>query len=261
MSWPATDRHHEKQGRSTGRLILTAGRESLVVYLKRHWKFSTAQCLAATFLPSIFLSPAGREWQNLVWAGAHGFAVPDPLACGEFLGPWLGVRSFLVVRELGGMLPLHEAIPLAYRRMSPGPFARWKRDLIRELARIAARLHKLSHFHKDFYLCHFYIPEPDGSDSSPGKVHLIDWHRLGRHSWMFQRWQVKDLAQFLFSTWGVLGITSEDRLFFFHAYLRAGQFELASRRLAMQVLRKARRYARHNRATTASTAQSRRKAA
>jgi heptose I phosphotransferase len=265
MSTAVTDRYHAKQGRSTGRWVLSSAAcqvlsaEStrsatpstqhsalstpLVVYLKRHHRLPWWQRLLATLSPGRGWSPAFAEWRHLHWAQALGVIVPEPLAVGEYIGPWFGLQSFLVVKELTGMLPLHEAIPLAQEQMPPPVFARWKRELIEEMARITRRLHCAQRYHKDLYLCHFFTPLT--SHHSPPTVGLIDLHRLAHHDCASWYWQIKDLAQLLFSS-DVAGIIDRDRLQFFHAYLEQARLDAASRRLLRHVCVKAERYRRHN---------------
>src|SRR4029077_12941200 len=133
---------------------------------------------------------------------------------GQIVGPWFKLQGFLAVEELHGMLPLHEAIPLAAMRLNREDFAHWKRGLTTELARLASELHRRKVFHKDLYFCHFYIPESftravpaDWTD----RAVMIDLHRLARHRIAGFVWQVKDLAQLLFSS-EVEGVTARDRV-------------------------------------------------
>jgi heptose I phosphotransferase len=195
------------------------------------------------------LSPAFVEWKHLEWARQQGVPVPRVVAAGEFIGPRMQLRSFLAVEELTDMLPLHEAIPLASRQLPPDVFRAWKRGLVRELARLARLLHDRRTFHKDLYLCHFYIAQGDIT-STPvadwrGRVFLIDLHRLTHHPWTWWWWQIKDLAQLLYST-EVEGIDDRDRLYFWRDYRGPGPWRNARRWLRWGVLFKWRRYRRHN---------------
>jgi heptose I phosphotransferase len=220
MRVPVTDRLHEKQGRSIGRLVLTSGDRRLSVYLKRHYRLPWWHGLLATLFPDRAWSPGLQEWQHLNWAKAQGLPVPRPVAAGQFVGPWFRLRGFLAVEELHGMLPLHQAVPLAATRLDPAVFARWKRGLTVELARLARELHRRKVFHKDLYFCHFYIPEADTRRVPDGwrdRAVMIDLHRLARHPVTCAWWQVKDLAQLLYSS-EVAGVTARDRLRFWKLY-------------------------------------------
>jgi heptose I phosphotransferase len=219
MQVPVTDRFHAKQGRSIGRWVLETDGQRLVVYLKRHYRLPRWRGLLAVLRPSGRWSPALQEWEHLHWAREQGMPVPRPLAGGEYIGPWGRLQSFLAVEELTGMLPLHEAIPAAAARLDPRTFVRWKRGLVAEMAAITRALHERRWFHKDLYLCHFYIAEEDTRrlPSWRGRVRLIDLHRLGHHAWTWPWWQAKDLAQLLYSS-EIAGVTTRDRLRFWRAY-------------------------------------------
>jgi heptose I phosphotransferase len=247
MDVAVTDRFHAKQGRSTGRWVLTAGGERLAVYLKRHYRLPWWRGLLAALWPDGDWSPALQEYEHLEWARAQGFPVPAVVAAGEYIGPWGRLQSFLAVEELTGMVPLHEALPLAAARLPARDFARWKRTLVTEMARLVRALHERRWFHKDLYLCHFYIPEKDTGTIRDwrGGVHLIDLHRLARHRWTWGVWKVKDLAQLLYSS-RVPGVTARDRLRFWRLYLGMGRDDVAARWLGWLVQIKERRYRRHN---------------
>ncbi len=244
MHWEATDDFHVKQGRSTGRIVLGEG--SLIIYLKRHWKLPWWRGLLARRWPHYPWSPGAQEWQRLQWAKSQGFHVPEPLAMGQIVGPGCKLQSYLAIRELTGMLALHQAIPLAHAKMPPQQFEVWKQKLLERMAAIARKLHGLQHYHKDLYLCHFYVNEPSVQQTDPGDMALIDLHRLGSHRWFSVRWQIKDLAQLFFSMWGVAGLEGADRITFFQHYLQRNHFTQADQWLFLAAMRKAERYARHN---------------
>ncbi len=223
MGVEVTDRFHAKQGRTIARWSLTHGEQSLVVYLKRHYRLPWWHGLLAAFWPEANWSPALQEWEHLEWARRKGLPVPEAVAGAEYIGPWGRFQSFIAVAELTGMVALHEALPLAAARLDPVAFRRWKDGLIREMAAITLDLHRHRRFHKDLYLCHFYIAEEDTArppDDWRGRVQMIDLHRLARHRWT-QLWRrTKDLAQLLYSS-DVQGVTARDRLRFWKTYLAA----------------------------------------
>jgi hypothetical protein len=254
MDVPVTDRFHAKQGRSTGRWILQRNDESLAVYLKRHYRLSRWRGWLATLWPRRSWSPALQEWQHLQWAREQGFPVPSNVAAGEIVGPWGQLQSVLAVEELTGMLPLHEAIPLASENLEPRVFRNWKRGLITEIARLACDLHGRRYFHKDLYLCHFYIPEELCSPRKFGnssnydfrkRVYLIDLHRLGRHRLTWPIWQVKDLAQLAYSS-EIEGVETRDRMQFWREYLATSRMSLLGGWLRKAIQLKWKRYRNHN---------------
>jgi heptose I phosphotransferase len=248
MQWQATNDFHEKQGRSTGRLVLGEGK--FIIYLKRHWKLPWWQGLLARWWPHHPWSPGAQEWQRLQWAKSQGFNVPEPLAMGQIVGPGYKLQSYLAIRELTGMLALHEAIPMAYAQMPAAQFEVWKHKLLERMANIARKLHGLNHYHKDLYLCHYYVNRPSVQQTDPGELALIDLHRLGEHRWFGLRWQIKDLAQLFFSMWGVAGLEGADRLTFFQHYRQKQNLSRSDQWLFLAAMRKAERYAHHNGVST-----------
>lgn len=247
------DRFHAKQGRSIARWTLRKDNRRLTVYLKRHYRLPRWRGLLATVWPDAGWSPAVQEWRHLRWADAIGMPVPAAVAAGEYIGPWARLRSFLAVEELTDMLPLHEAVPAAASRLDSATFAAWKRTLGAEVARLTRSLHTRRYFHKDLYLCHFYIPRQSIEDSPrshgrvcwQGHVYLIDLHRLGHHRFTWRFRQMKDLAQLLYSS-DVPGITVRDRLRFWHAYLGSETRGWLVTLLRYGILVKCQRYRHHN---------------
>jgi heptose I phosphotransferase len=133
-------------------------------------------------------------------------------------------------------------------------FHRWKSGLVVEMARLVRQLHEKRYFHKDLYLCHFYIPEKfclagwgDEAHNSDfvNNVSLIDLHRLGHHRWTWPVWQVKDLAQLAYST-EIDGINTHDRLRFWRYYMGAARRGWLASWMRSAILVKWRQYQRHN---------------
>ncbi|HQR43844.1 MAG TPA: lipopolysaccharide kinase InaA family protein [Gemmatales bacterium] len=144
-----------------------------------------------------------------------------------------------------GQQARHQGIPQARETLSASDFAVWKEALLVQTASIAGQLHQRHRFHKDLYLCHYYVNAPQAGHTEPGPVSLIDFHRLAEHRTFAWRWKVKDLAQLLFSTWGVAGLEDADRSLLLKAYG-------CDSWLSQAVWFKARRYAHHNHTATTS---------
>jgi heptose I phosphotransferase len=245
MDLESTDRHHAKQGRSTARVRFDSAWGPLSVYLKRHHRLPWSARLGAVLFPRGRHTPAAAEMAHLQRARRLGIAVPDVVAAGEAIGPWGRLHSFLMVAELDGCLALNEALPCLIARLSVPEFARLKRELIAEMARITATLHGHGLYHKDLYLCHFFL---DMTLPARGcRLTLIDLHRLGEHRWTTLRWRWKDLGQLLFSTVGVAGIEDRDRLRFWKHYRRRLRLRWPEAQRRAVRLRAA-RYLGHNRA-------------
>jgi hypothetical protein len=258
MALDTPDRLHVKQGRSTARVIYPAtgrrrrddpgaSRPALSVYLKRHYRLPWPARLAATLDPSGRHSPAAAEWEHLQRSRALGIDVPDVVAAGERIGPRAGLTSFLMVEELIGCEALNEALPRLAAQLDRREFAVLKCRVIAEMARVAATLHAARLFHKDLYLCHFFLDVQQlRHDDRTIRLVLIDLHRLssGRIGYAWLRW--KDLGQLLFSTFDVEAIDDRDRLRFWRLYRKRCPMVLTSWQAGIVRFR-AGRYLAHNR--------------
>jgi heptose I phosphotransferase len=247
MRIDSRDRLHVKQGRSTARVVLSHAGRPLAVYLKRHFRLPLPARIAALFDPAGMHSPAAAEWAHLQRAHALGIDVPEVVAAGERIGPRAHLHSFLMVVELSGFAPLHESLPWLSGHLDPLAFEALKRRLIAELVRITAILHEARVFHKDLYLCHFFLDHDHlGREKSPLRVTLIDLHRLAEHKLWPDWWRWKDLAQLLFSTYGVDGIADRDRMRFWRSYCKTVGIH-RPRWHARLIRLRAARYLAHNR--------------
>jgi len=249
MGLDARDRLHSKQGRSTARVVFHGLHGPVPVYLKRHFRLPWPTRLAATVRSGGNRTPATAEWAHLERARALGIRVPEVVAVGERVGPWGRLQSFLIIAELTGSEALNEVLPRLRAALDPAAFARLKRELIAEMADIVARLHGARVFHKDLYLCHFYLDLT--AQSAPGRrLTLIDLHRSGEHRLTPWRWRWKDLGQLLFSTEGVEGVDWHDLLRFWVAYRRKIRPTWADWQ-RRRIVTKAARYSEHNRRSAA----------
>lgn len=244
MDLQSTDRFHAKQGRSTARVRFDSPAGTVSTYLKRHYKTTLTEQLGALVNPSGKHSPAAVEWVHLEQARALGVDAPRVLAVGERIGPGARLQSYLLVGELAGQEAINELLPVLHRETSAYDFEKLKRVLTVHLAEISARLHRNHYFHKDLYLCHFFV-DRDPSRIWASRPALIDFHRLAKHRLFVWRWRSKDLGQLLYSTYDVGEINNRDRARFWVHYQR-----FLGEKLAKLDLRgaqwKAKRYLDHN---------------
>jgi heptose I phosphotransferase len=157
MTLESRDRFHAKQGRSTARVVLVRVDRPLAVYLKRHFRLPWPARLAALVDPGGKHSPAAAEWAHLEHARALGIDVPEVVAAGEHIGPRAHLQSFVMIAELSGSEAVNELLPRLATQLDSRAFETLKRRVIAEMARITATLHAARAFHKDLYLCHFFL--------------------------------------------------------------------------------------------------------
>jgi hypothetical protein len=240
------DFHYLKQERSVGRCELKCPDGPQVVYLKRYLKASSPwKALLSAIVPSSDNLPAFSEWGNHLRANTCMLPVAQVVAAGECFGPWLRHQSLIAIKELEGMLPLHEAVAEAARIKEAPTFRIWKYSVAREVGRLVNLLHHRGYFHKDLYLSHFFCPMEcvHTARVRQGDIHLIDLHRLRRHPWLGLRWKVHDLAQLLYSS-EMLQIDRRDRLCFMRGY--SGGRKTLRRKLSLLVRLQAWHFRNHN---------------
>jgi hypothetical protein len=139
-------------------------------------------------------------------------------------------RSFILTEDLQGYADSEKLVAAGL------PFA----ALLDSTADLAAKLHREGLHHRDLYLCHFFAKRDD-----PNDVRLIDVARVRKLGGLLSnRWIVKDLAQFWYSTQS-LAVTDEQREQWLQRYASTRGIEVTPR-LRSAIQRKVRTIARHD---------------
>jgi DNA-binding helix-hairpin-helix protein with protein kinase domain len=148
------------------------------------------------------------------------------------MGAIAGGRSFVITEDMAGYSPADKLIAGGF------PFDR----LCNPLADLTAKLHKAGLHHRDLYLCHFFVKADDESID----VKLIDVARVKKLPALLtrQRWIVKDLAQFWFSTLS-LPITDAQREAWLARYME-GRGESGAVPMERAIAKKVARIAKHD---------------
>lgn len=154
---------------------------------------------------------AKNEWAALNKLRALNIPSLIPLAYGVRGKNPAKQQSFIVTRELTDVIQLdhyfeQNSVAIKSRRL-----------ILQQLALMVRALHKAGINHRDLYLCHFMLkPESLVAGINP-EIYLIDLHRAQCRVQVPQRWKIKDLAAFYYSTLN-LGFSRRDRLRFLKIY-------------------------------------------
>jgi heptose I phosphotransferase len=140
-------------------------------------------------------------------------------------------RSFIVTLDLAGYRDSEKLVEAG------GQFA----NLLEPTAHLAAKLHDAHLHHRDLYLCHFFSK----LDGPRPELALIDAARVKPlPKWFAQRWIVKDLAQFWYSTTN-LPVSDEERAAWLEYYAKKRGI-LDTTTLRRAIVRKSNWIARHD---------------
>lgn len=142
---------------------------------------------------------------------ALGIATTPLVAYGQRGANPANLQSFVLTQDLGDITSLEDLC--ANWSLTP-PDAKFKRQLIMQVADIAKKLHENGVNHRDFYICHFCL---DNTKLPLIKLYLIDLHRVLIHANPSFRANVKDIAALYFSSMDI-GLTSRDYLRFKRHY-------------------------------------------
>ena len=276
MAYRGGQRFREVPDRLTVRIPFTRsdGGKS-AIYLKRHLRVDAGAWLDGLLFWRKPLTRAEAEYRNIFHLIEHGIATPQTVAMGQDHRWSIRQGSFLMTEEISGGLPADDFLKEHFA--ARGSDFRKKRLLVRQIARLARRFHGAGFYHRDFYLCHFFVRpwptagqdppcHPEGqsdeagvpcsrlrghADAEPEAVpyilHLIDLQRVRhcRGRKVGRRWIVKDLAALAYSAPAGV-ITRTDKVRFLREYFAADKLDVTVRDLIRSIVRKTRRIARHD---------------
>jgi heptose I phosphotransferase len=122
------------------------------------------------------------------------------------------LQSFVMTEDLGDILSLED---LCADWQNNSPDAKFKRQLITAVAKLAKKIHENGVNHRDFYLCHLCLDRQDINKRDMTKInlYLIDLHRVLIHNQPSITANMKDIAALYFSSMGI-GLTQRDYLRF-----------------------------------------------
>lgn len=180
-------------------------------FLKQHFGVGWHEIFKNLFSFKKPILGAMTEVHAIEKLNALGIATTPLVAYGQRGSNPAQLQSFVLTKDLGDITSL-EDLCANWKQSPPDP--KFKRQLIRQVAGIARRLHENGVNHRDFYLCHFCL---DNTLLPQIRLYLIDLHRVLIHARPSFSANVKDIAALYFSSMDV-GLTPRDYLRFKHYY-------------------------------------------
>ncbi len=210
--------------------------DPVVIYLKRFGRPPLKERIGRYLTHRTPLAIGAYDFSMAQRLARIGVAVPRPIAWGGDYDGWGERRSFAMIEELprgqalSRLLSGEEPDRHGYRLLED------KRELTRQLARLAAEMHGGGYCHRDLYLCHVFLCK-DRQDEE--FLALIDLQRVFQPRYNFWRWRVKDLSQLCYSARQFASRTEMMR--FMHDYLERNRLDQEDKKLVRAVYAKARR--------------------
>ena len=162
---------------------------------------------------------AKNEWLALKRLEQLGVGTLTPAAFGEKGCNPAKRKSYIVTDELTDMVSLEE-VCATWNTISPSFYL--KKMIIKKLAEVSRLMHTNGVNHRDYYLCHFYIPNhmlsSEAIKDKEVSLFLIDLHRAQLRSRKTpKRWCVKDISGLYYSSMDC-GLTKGDFFRFIQGY-------------------------------------------
>lgn len=178
-----------------GRRTLQFERGGKAYFAKLHFGIGWAEVFKNLLSGRLPIVSARNEWLAIRHLEQQDIGTMTLAGYGERGRNPARIESFVLTDELTDTVSL-ETLALEWAQQPPSP--RFRRAIIHELARVAGRMHRSGMNHRDFYLCHFLLPNSQREQSAV-RLHLIDLHRAQIRAKTPYRWQLKDIAGLYFS--------------------------------------------------------------
>lgn len=211
-------------------------------YIKKHrQKISLWEKLKMINQPPCLSAEGYKEFYNYLNFRQKGLGTAVPVAAGVKISSFSQTDSFLITQDFAPFTDL-ENIILRYPETLKGENnRRKKRNILREIAFYARRMHDCGMNHKDFNATHILL---NNTDARKPQVALFDLQRVDGNRFNRWRWPIKALAELNFTLLPSI-FSEEDRLFLFLAYKGKKQFSVIDRIEYLWIVRKTEKIARH----------------
>ena len=224
------DAQPESKHPQTLELRLIAQNRELECYLKVFHRAASGAALKDLFRSS----KAFRAWRQGLELAAAGFAVPLTIAAGEQRHRGFLYRAFILSQKLCG-----QPAPAFLRGMidrSDKGVVTAKRAALKQIASVIRRFHQHGFIHGDLVATNIFIT--DGAGEAP-IFYFMDNDRTRRYpSWLPQSLWKRNLIQL--NRMPLPGISLQDRMRFFQAYLNRQDLTAGDRELVRWLERKTR---------------------
>jgi len=259
---PVIKQHKERTVmRNVVRMELGSGSEKRTFYLKRHVPFRPdfiggitpfflGKCFSpgaseyesiCTFRGKQFF-PGMAEFESICTFREHGIATAAPVAAGGRKTSTNQYESFLVTESFEPYIPLEDLIRVFADDLQGQKGEIKKRNLIRQVALMARKIHDAGFNHRDLNATHVLVSpfEENGFFS----LATFDLQRIDRRKWLRWKWFIKVMAEMSYTLPAPL-FTEEDWLLLYQTYKDSQRMSLWDRFELRIIQRKRKKISRH----------------
>jgi hypothetical protein len=207
VQFPCATSHEAQHGQSTD--------GESVFYIKKHCQrlslWQRLQCL---------LRPAGpcgeglKEFYNYCRFRHNGLGTAFPVAAGIKFSSFSRADSFLITRDFSPLIALENIVLQHPATLQGAKNREKKKNILREIARYARRMHDSGMNQKDFNATHILLHD---LEAERPQVALFDLQRVDHNTLNRFRWPIKALAELNYTLPPAV-FDEDDRIFLFSAY-------------------------------------------
>jgi heptose I phosphotransferase len=187
----------------------------IAFYIKKHCqRLSLWQSLRCLLRPAGPCGEGVKEFYNYCRFRHNGLGTAVPVAAGIKFSSFFRADSFLISRDFFPLMALEDIVLHNPATLQGAKNQHKKKNILREIARYARRMHDSGMNQKDFNATHILLQDPEAERP---QVALFDLQRVDRNPLNRFRWPIKALAEMNYTL--PPGIFDEDdRIFLFSAY-------------------------------------------
>jgi len=216
--------------------------KNIYFYIKKfRQKLTLGQRVKSIFMKANFFPEGLKEFNNYCLFRKSGLATAAPVAAGSMFSS-SKVDSFFITQDFTPFIELENIILNQSETLHGKENHIKKRNILREIALYAKRMHDCGINHKDFNATHILL---QNQDTPKPLIALFDLQRIDLNPFNRMRWPIKAFAELNYTLPSSI-FTEEDRLFLYLTYRNKKQLSATDRLQYLCIKRKTEKIARHS---------------
>lgn len=212
-------------------------------YIKKfQQKLNSWQRVKRTFTPADILPEGLKEFNNYCIFRQNALSTAFPVAAGAKFSSSFQVDSFFITQDFSPLIELEDIILKQPATLQGKNNHIKRRNILREIAVYAQRMHDCGMNHKDFNATHILL---QNLDTSQPQVALFDLQRVDLNPFNRIRWPIKALAELNYTLPSSI-FSEKDRVFLYLTYKREKHLSAINRLQYTCIRRKTKKIVKHS---------------